>query len=76
MYGRDILVRVMYGARVSMSVGVFAALLVLIIGALYGAISGYCGGKVDAVMQRIVELIYAVPEMLVICFRTVSDRSL
>ena len=61
MYGRDILVRVMYGARVSMSVGVFAALLVLIIGALYGAISGYCGGKVDAVMQRIVELIYAVP---------------
>ena len=66
MYGRDILVRVMYGARVSMSVGVFAAILVLVIGALYGAISGYCGGKVDAVMQRIVELIYAVPEMLVI----------
>ena len=57
MYGRDILVRVMYGARVSMSVGVFAALLVLVIGAVYGAISGYCGGKVDAVMQRIVELI-------------------
>ena len=56
MYGRDILVRVMYGARVSMSVGVFAAILVLVIGALYGAISGYCGGKVDAVMQRIVEL--------------------
>lgn len=66
MYGRDILVRVMYGARVSMSVGVFAAILVLVIGALYGAISGYCGGKVDAVMQRIVELIYSVPEMLVV----------
>ena len=66
MYGRDILVRVMYGARVSMSVGVFAAILVLVIGTLYGAISGYCGGKVDAVMQRIVELIYAVPEMLVV----------
>ena len=66
MYGRDILVRVMYGARVSMSVGVFAAILVLVIGALYGAISGYCGGKVDAVMQRSVELIYAVPEMLVV----------
>ncbi|MDD5804946.1 MAG: ABC transporter permease [Clostridia bacterium] len=66
MYGRDILVRVMYGARVSMSVGVFAAILVLVIGAVYGAISGYCGGKVDAVMQRIVELIYAVPEMLVV----------
>lgn len=66
MYGRDILVRVMYGARVSISVGVCAALLVLVIGALYGAISGYCGGKVDAVMQRIVELIYSVPEMLVV----------
>lgn len=66
MYGRDILVRVMYGARVSMAVGICAALLVLIIGALYGSISGYCGGKVDAVMQRIVELIYSVPEMLVV----------
>jgi len=66
MYGRDILVRVMYGARVSMSVGICAALLVLLIGATYGAISGYCGGKVDAVMQRIVEVIYSVPEMLVV----------
>lgn len=66
MYGRDILVRVMYAARVSMSVGLFAALLVLVIGATYGSISGYCGGKVDAVMQRIVEVIYSVPEMLVV----------
>ncbi|MDY3767225.1 MAG: ABC transporter permease [Lachnospiraceae bacterium] len=66
MYGRDIMVRVMYGARVSMSVGVCAALLVLLIGATYGAISGYCGGKVDAVMQRIVEVIYSVPEMLIV----------
>lgn len=66
MYGRDIMVRVMYGARVSMSVGICAALLVLLIGATYGAISGYCGGRVDAVMQRIVEVIYSVPEMLVV----------
>ena len=66
MYGRDILVRVMYGARVSMSVGICAAILVLCIGATYGAVSGYCGGKVDAVMQRIVEVIYSVPEMLVV----------
>ncbi|MDO5349348.1 MAG: ABC transporter permease [Lachnospiraceae bacterium] len=66
MYGRDIMVRVMYGARVSMAVGICAALLVLVIGATYGAISGYCGGMVDAVMQRIVELIYSVPEMLVV----------
>ena len=66
MYGRDILVRVMYGARVSMAVGICAALLVLLIGAVYGSVSGYFGGKVDAVMQRIVEIIYSVPEMLVV----------
>ena len=49
MYGRDILVRVMYGARVSMSVGVFAAILVLVIGALYGAISGSAPATTAAV---------------------------
>ena len=60
-FGRDIMVRVMMGARVSMLVGICAALLVLCIGALYGSISGYCGGMVDAVMQRIVEVIQSVP---------------
>lgn len=65
-FGRDIMVRTMIGARVSLLVGVFAALLVLIIGALYGSISGYAGGMVDAVMQRIVEVIQSVPEVLVI----------
>lgn len=65
-YGRDILVRVMVGTRVSMLVGLSAAALVLVIGALYGSISGYCGGRVDAVMQRVVEIIYSVPEVLVI----------
>ena len=65
-FGRDIMVRTMMGARVSMIVGVCAAVLVLVIGALYGSISGYFGGKVDAVMQRIVEMIYSIPEVLVI----------
>lgn len=65
-FGRDIMARTMMGARVSLLVGVFAALLVLIIGALYGSISGYSGGMVDAVMQRIVEIIQSVPEVLVI----------
>ena len=64
--GRDIMVRVMVGTRVSIIVGVCAALIVLIIGALYGSISGYCGGVVDTVMQRIVEIIYSIPEMLII----------
>ena len=60
------MVRVMVGARVSIIVGICAAILVLIIGALYGSISGYCGGMVDNVMQRIVEIIYSIPEMLII----------
>ena len=64
--GRDIMVRVMVGARVSIIVGICAAILVLIIGAVYGSISGYCGGMVDSVMQRIVEIIYSIPEMLII----------
>lgn len=65
-FGRDNMAKAMMGARVSLLVGVFAALLVLIIGALYGSISGYSGGTVDAVMQRIVEIIQSVPEVLVI----------
>ena len=65
-HGRDILARTMMGARVSMIVGICCALIVLVIGALYGSISGYCGGKVDAVMQRIVEIIYTIPEVLII----------
>ena len=64
--GRDILARTMYATRVSMTIGIFAALIVLVIGALYGSISGYAGGKVDAVMQRIVDVIYSMPEVLVI----------
>lgn len=64
--GRDIMVRVMVGTRVSLIVGICAALLVLVIGALYGSVSGYCGGMVDTVMQRIVEVIYSIPEMLII----------
>ena len=66
LQGRDIMVRTMVGARVSMIVGICCALIVLVIGALYGSISGYCGGKVDAVMQRIVEIIYTIPEVLII----------
>lgn len=64
--GRDIMVRLMVGTRVSMLIGICAALLVLLIGATYGSISGFFGGRVDAVMMRIVELIYAIPEMLVV----------
>ncbi len=64
--GRDIMARTMYGARVSIIIGVVAALIVLIIGSLYGAISGLCGGAVDFIMMRIVELIYSIPEVLIV----------
>jgi len=64
--GRDILARTMYGARVSIIIGIVAALIVLVIGSIYGAISGLCGGTVDFIMMRIVELIYSVPEILLV----------
>ena len=61
--GRDIFVRIMYGARVSLSIGFSTAAINLIIGVLYGGISGYVGGKVDMVMMRIIDIIYAVPSL-------------
>ena len=64
--GRDLLARTMYGSRVSIIIGIVAALIVLVIGSIYGAISGLCGGVVDFVMMRIVELIYSVPEILLV----------
>ena len=66
MQGRDIMGRTLIGTRVSMIVGICCALIVLVIGAIYGSISGYFGGKVDVVMQRIVEIIYTIPEVLII----------
>ncbi len=62
--GRDIFVRIMYGARVSLSIGFSTAAINLIIGVLYGGISGYVGGKVDMVMMRIIDIIYAVPSLI------------
>lgn len=68
---RDYFVRVIYGTRVSLLVGLFASLIVLVIGLLYGSISGYAGGKVDLVMMRIVDIIYSLPDMLMIILLSV-----
>lgn len=68
---RDYFIRVVYGTRVSLMVGLSASILVLIIGLLYGSISGYMGGKVDLIMMRIVDIIYSLPDMLVIILLSV-----
>ena len=64
--GRDIFVRVMYGARVSLSIAFATAAINLVIGVLYGGISGYVGGRVDMIMMRIIDVIYAVPSLIYI----------
>ena len=64
--GRDYFIRVVYGARISLTVGLFASILVLIIGVIYGSIAGYTGGRTDLIMMRIVDIIYSLPDMLII----------
>lgn len=70
--GRDLMVRTMYGTRVSLIVGIFASFIVLIIGTIYGAISGYFGGRVDAIMMRILDLIYSIPDVLVVILLSIG----
>ena len=59
--GRDLLARVLYGGRISLTVGLVATAVSLTIGVLYGTLAGFCGGKVDAVMMRLVDILYALP---------------
>jgi oligopeptide transport system permease protein len=76
-YGRDLLVRVLSGGRVSLSVGLLAAVVAATIGTVYGAVSSYAGGLVDAVMMRAVDILYALPYMfLVIILVTMLGKSL
>jgi oligopeptide transport system permease protein len=75
--GHDYFIRVVYGTRVSLIVGFFAALIVLVIGSIYGSVSGYLGGKVDLVMMRIVDIIYSLPDLLIIILlASVLNKSL
>ncbi|MEG2287383.1 MAG: ABC transporter permease [Ruthenibacterium sp.] len=64
--GRDYTVRVMMGTRVSLSVGLIAAAIILLIGSVYGSVAGFFGGWVDMIMMRIVDVIYTVPDILLI----------
>ena len=70
--GRDYAIRVMMGSRVSLVVGIIASVLILFIGSLYGSIAGYFGGWVDLVMMRIVDMIYTVPDILIIILLSVA----
>ena len=66
VFGRDMLTRIMYGGRVSLMVGFVATGVALVIGILWGAAAGFYGGRIDALMMRIVDILYALPFMIFI----------
>ena len=70
--GRDVLARVMEGARISLIVGLCGALISLVIGTSYGLISGYVGGRTDALMMRLVEILYSIPRLIIIILATAA----
>ena len=66
IFGRDVLTQIMYGGRISLAVGFIATAVALLIGVTWGAIAGYVGGRMDAVMMRLVDILYALPFMIFI----------
>ncbi len=73
--GRDLLVRIIYGGRVSLSVGILATLVSLVIGVAYGSVAGYAGGATDNAMMRLVDILYALPFMFfVILLMTIAEE--
>lgn len=62
--GRDLFIRVLYGARISLSIGIVASLINLSIGVIYGGIAGFFGGRVDRIMMNLVDILYGIPVLL------------
>lgn len=73
--GRDFAVRLMMGTRISLTVGLLASVLVLLIGATYGAISAFAGGWVDIIMMRITDILYTIPDILLIILLSMALKS-
>ena len=65
-HGRDYFIRIVYGTRISLAVGFFASIIVLVVGMTLGSIAGFMGGRVDMVIMRIVDVIYSLPDMLMV----------
>ncbi len=72
--GRDFAIRLMMGTRISLSVGLVCAALVLIVGATYGAISGFAGGWTDNIMMRITDILYTIPDILLIIILSMAIK--
>ena len=75
--GRDLLTRMMYGSRISLMVGFLATIVALVIGVLWGTIAGFVGGRTDAIMMRIVDVLYGIPFIiLIILLMVIFGRNL
>jgi len=76
-FGRDLLTRILYGGRISISVGLIATFVALMIGVTWGAIAGYLGGRIDMLMMRLVDIMYALPFMIfIILLMVIFGRNL